>query len=172
MTLPLIREARPEDAGQLLAYMQRLIAEPDINIPLAPGEFKLTLEEERQILADYAAAANSIFLVAEVNGEIVGALDYKGGTRQATRHTAVLGMSVSQAWRGQGVGNALMNQAVTWAKQTGIVSRLELFVYARNQAAIALYRKFGFEIEGQRRRVIYQNGAYLDDLLMALLLHE
>lgn len=170
MTPPLIREARQEDAEQLLAHVQQLIAEPDINIPLAPDEFKLTLEEESQILADYAAAANSIFLVAEVDGEIVGALNCKGGARQATRHTAVLGISVSQAWRGQGVGRTLMAQAVVWAKQTGIVTRLELFVYARNQAAIALYRKFGFEVEGQRRRVIYQNGEYLDDLLMALLL--
>jgi RimJ/RimL family protein N-acetyltransferase len=170
MNLPLIREARPEDAEQLLAHIQRLIAEPDINIPLAPGEFNLTLEEERQVLADYAVAANSIFLVAEVDGEIVGGLNLKGGTRQATRHAAVLGISVAQAWRGQGVGSALMSQAVAWAKQTGIVSRLELYVYTRNEAAIALYRKFGFEVEGQRRRVIYQNGEYLDDLLMALLL--
>lgn len=168
----LIREARPEDAGQLLARLQQLIAEPDINIPLAPGEFNVTLEEERQILADYATAANSIFLVAEAGGEIIGDLSCKGGARQATRHAAVLGISVSQAWRGQGVGNALMNRAVTWAKQTGIVSRLELYVYVRNQAAIALYRKFGFEVEGQRRRVIYQNGEYLDDLIMALLLHK
>ncbi|GAB4422638.1 MAG: GNAT family N-acetyltransferase [Anaerolineae bacterium] len=170
MKLPLIREARPEDAEQLLANLRRLIAEPDINIPLAPGEFNLTLEEERQVLADYAAAVNSIFLVAEVDGEIIGALNLKGGTRQATRHTAVLGMSVAQTWRGQGVGSALMSQAITWARQTGVVNRLELYVYARNQAAIALYGKFGFEIEGQRRRAIYQNGEYLDDLLMALLL--
>jgi len=170
MKLPLIREARPTDAEQLLANLRRLIAEPDINIPLAPGEFNLTLEEERQVLADYAAAANSIFLVAEVDGEIVGALNLKGGTRQATRHAAVLGMSVTQAWRGQGVGSALISQAITWARQTGVVNRLELYVYARNQAAIALYRKFGFEVEGQRRRAIYQNGEYLDDLLMALLL--
>ncbi|NJN98535.1 MAG: GNAT family N-acetyltransferase [Anaerolineales bacterium] len=170
MTPPLIREAQPDDAGPFLTYIQRLITEPDINIPLTPDEFKFTLAEERQILADYAAAANSVFLVAEVGGEMVGQLSCKGGVRQATRHTAVLGMSVSQAWRGQGVGSRLMAQAVAWAKQTGIVSRLELYVYARNQPAIALYRKFGFEIEGRRRQVIYQNGAYLDDLLMALLL--
>jgi putative acetyltransferase len=77
---------------------------------------------------------------------------------------------VRKEWRGQGVGSALMSAAIAWARQTGIVSRIELQVYVRNQAAIALYRKFGFEVEGRRRRVVYQNGEYLDDLVMALLL--
>jgi ribosomal protein S18 acetylase RimI-like enzyme len=165
-----IREARPDDAEQLIAHIKRLIEEPDINIPLAPGEFKLTVEEERQVLANSAAADNTIFLVAEIDSQIVGELSCKGGTRQATRHAVTLGMSVRKEWRGQGVGSALMSAAIAWARQTGIVSRIELQVYVRNQAAIALYRKFGFEVEGRRRRVIYQNGEYLDDLTMALLL--
>lgn len=166
----IIREARPDDAGQLIAYIQRLLAEPGINIPLTPGEFTLSVEEEREFLAKSAAAPNSIFLLAEVDGEIVGELNCKGGTRQATRHTATLGISVRHEWRGQGVGTALMTEAVAWAKQTGLITRIELQVYARNEPAIRLYREFGFEVEGRRRRVIFQEGEYLDDLIMALLL--
>lgn len=165
-----IREARPDDAGQLIAYIQRLIAEPGINIPLTPAEFSLSVEEEREFLAKSAAASNSIFLLAEVDGEIVGQVNCRGGTRQATRHAVTLGMSVRQEWRGQGVGAALMAEAIAWAKQTGIVSRIELQVYTRNEPAIRLYRKFGFEVEGRRRRVIFQDGEYLDDFVMALLL--
>ncbi len=167
-----IRAATPDDAAKFMAHIQQLIAEPDINIPLAPDEFKLTLEEERQALANYATADNSIFLVAEVGAELVGQLNCKGGTRQATRHMVTLGMSVGKAWRGQGVGTALMAEAVAWARQTSLVNRIELYVYARNEAAIALYQKFGFEIEGRRRRVIYQNSEYLDDLVMGLLLYK
>jgi RimJ/RimL family protein N-acetyltransferase len=165
-----IRAARPDDAEPLIAHIQHLIAEPGINIPLAPGEFKLTVDEERQALAGYEAADNSVFLVAEIDSQLVGQLNCKGGARRATHHAVVLGMSVRQEWRGQGIGAALLTEAIRWARQSGLVSRIELQVYARNEAAIRLYQKFGFEIEGRRRQVIYQNGEYLDDLIMALLL--
>lgn len=165
-----IREARPDDAERLIAYIQRLIAEPGINIPLAPGEFTLTVEEEREILAKAAAAPNSVFLLAEEGEDIVGEINCRGGTRQATRHAVTLGISVRQEWRGQGIGEALMAAVIAWAKQTGLVSRIELQVYARNEPAIRLYRKFGFEVEGRRRRVIFQDGEYLDDLVMAMIL--
>lgn len=165
-----IREAQPSDAEQLIAYVQRLSEEPDINIPLAPGEFNLTVEEERDFVADHSASDNSIFLVAEAGSQIVGALNCQGGKRQATRHAVTLGMSVRNGWRNQGIGSALMARAVEWAKNTETVTRIELIVYARNEAAIHLYKKFGFEVEGRRRRTIYQYGEYLDDLVMALLL--
>jgi RimJ/RimL family protein N-acetyltransferase len=165
-----IREARPDDAAQLIAYIRQLVAEPGINIPLAPGEFALSVEEEREFLAKSAAAPNSIFLMAEVDGEIVGEINCRGGTRQATRHAVTLGISVRQERRGQGLGEALMASAIAWAKQTRIVTRIELQVYARNEPAIHLYRKFGFEVEGRRRRVIFQDGEYLDDLIMALII--
>jgi RimJ/RimL family protein N-acetyltransferase len=164
-----IREAQLDDSERLIAYIQRLIAEPDINLPLAPGEFKYTVEEERQVLAKYAAADNSISLIAEVEGCLVGELSCRGGQHQAMRHTAILGMSVAEGWRGQGVGSALMARAIEWARETGIISRIELMVYARNLAAIQLYQKFGFQVEGRRQRAIYQHGEYLDDLMMALL---
>jgi RimJ/RimL family protein N-acetyltransferase len=163
----IIREARPDDAEQLLAYVEGLTAEPNIDVPLAPGEFNLTIEEERKILADYAASDNSVFLVAEVNGQIVGALNCKGGTRQALRHAATLGISVRNGWRNQGIGHALMARMIEWAQSTGVVKRVELLVYARNTAAIHLYEKFGFEVEGKRRRAVYQNGEYLDGFMLA-----
>jgi RimJ/RimL family protein N-acetyltransferase len=166
----IIREAQAADAEQLLAHVQRLLHEPVRTAPLAPDEFTLSLEQERQILADYAKTAIAIFLVAEVDGMLVGELTCKGGARQALRHAVSLGMSVRQEWRNRGVGSRLLEQAIAWAQQSGIVTRIELYVYARNQAAIHLYEKFGFEIEGRRRRAIYQDGAYVDDLIMARML--
>ena len=63
-----------------------------------------------------------------------------------------------------------MEAALRWARAGGILKRIELKVYARNTAAIHLYQKYGFEIEGTRRRAIFQGGQYLDDLIMSLLL--
>ena len=79
-------------------------------------------------------------------------------------------MSDCKEWRNRGVGSALLACAIEWAKATGTVKRIELFVYARDAAAIHLYRKLGFEEEGRCRGAIYQNGEFLDDLIMALYL--
>lgn len=166
-----VREAHPDDAEQLVPLVQRLSEEePPLYIVMGPGEFTLTVEQERQVLADYAAADNCVFLVAEAAGRIVGMLNCKGGTRRAKRHEVVLGISVAREWRGKGVGKKLMERAVEWARGTGVVTRIELIVFARNEVARHLYESLGFVVEGCLRRAIRRNGEYFDDLVMGLLL--
>ena len=163
----IIREAKPDDAAQLITYIQRLDAEPDSMIPRAPGEFQFTVEQERKLLAEYLAADNSAYFVAEVEGRIVGILSCDGGRRQATRHNASFGMSVVSEERNNGIGTALLSHLIKWAKDTGILSRLELQVYAHNAPAIHLYRKFDFIEEGKRQSAYFQHGKFIDGLLMA-----
>ena len=166
----IIREAIPSDAEQLIAYVHALADEPEIYIALSPGEFKLTADEERKILEEYASLKNSIFLVAEFEGEIIGILDCRGGSRTSTQHTAVLGMSVSRAWRNRGVGSLLLEHVIQWARINPILSRIELNVIVDNTVAVHLYSKVGFQIEGRRRKSIFRGEKYHDDYVMALLL--
>ena len=166
----LIREANTLDAADLINFVNKLSEEKEIDIPLEPGEFNLSLEEEISILNNYHEAENSIFLVAEYKGQIIASLNISGGKRKALRHSAELGISVAAGWRGKGVGNALMEQAVRWAGENPVLKRIELQVYARNQKAIHLYEKHGFVLEGRRKGLFFQNGEYLDDLIMALYL--
>lgn len=81
-------------------------------------------------------------------------------------------MSVARPHRGQGVGYDLLTRGIQWAQSTGIVTRMELKVYAENRPAIRLYERCGLVREGRRRSAIYQNGRYYDDLMMALLFDE
>jgi RimJ/RimL family protein N-acetyltransferase len=164
-----IREAVPDDAEQLIALVNRISAEPDSNLLLSPGEFKLTVEEERVVLNNYAASDNSVFFVAEIDDSIVGELTLQGGHRLANRHAAELGMAIDRAWRDQGIGSELMTRAISWAKGTGVLFRIELVVFERNARAIHLYQKNGFTLEGHRRKVAYRNGEFIDDLIMALI---
>ena len=166
----LIREAQADDAAELIAYIQRLADERTFGILLSPGEFNPTIEQEQQIIAEFAAADNSIFLVAVVDGQIIGVLTCRGGARQAIRHTTTLGMSVHREWRDRGIGHALLTHAVEWARGTGVVKRIELQVFINNARARHLYEKVGFQIEGQRRQAVFRDGEYFDDLIMALLL--
>lgn len=106
-------------------------------------------------------------LVAAVAGEIVGNLGLTRLTRARRAHVGELGMGVRDAWQGKGVGTALMKAAVDLADNWLGLRRLELRVYTDNARAIALYRKFGFEVEGTHRAYSIRNGAYVDSLSMA-----
>jgi len=165
-----VREATPADAAVLIDHLKALAAEPGINIPLASDEITLTVEQEKGLLADIGASPCAIMLVAEVDKRVIGELSLKSiSPRRAVRHVATLGMSVAAAWRGKGVGRELMTAALAWAPSAGI-KRIELYVYARNAPAIALYEKFGFAVEGRRKAFIREGDTYLDDLVMARLL--
>ena len=138
---------------------------------MEPGEFSLTEDQERELLTQVAGSQNSVFLVAEADDGIIAVCNCMGGKRKALRHTTTLGISVRRAWQNKGVGHALMQAAIDWAKSTGVVTRIELQVYADNDRAVHLYRRCGFTPEGLRRRAARRpNGEYVDDLVMALLL--
>ena len=75
-------------------------------------------------------------------------------------------------WRGRGVGTALVAAAVEWARAHGL-HKLALSVFPHNNAAIALYRKFGFVAEGRLVRHVRRADGQLWDLIeMGLLLDE
>jgi RimJ/RimL family protein N-acetyltransferase len=81
-----------------------------------------------------------------------------------------IGMMVSADWRGKGVGTALVAAAVDWARARGL-HKLTLSVFPQNEAAVALYRKFGFVDEGRRSKHIRRANGELWDLIdMGLLL--
>jgi RimJ/RimL family protein N-acetyltransferase len=171
-TTVVIREARPEDAAELIAYLRRVFAEAGINLITEADEFSPTVETESRIIREMARADNSLFLVAEQDGRLVGQLTLEGGKRRNVRHAATLGITVAQEWRGQGVGRRLIEYAVDWARRSGIITRIELHVFARNVGAIHLYESCGFVREGVRRRAVHRDGGYIDDLIMSLLLDE
>lgn len=166
----LIRKARPEDAAALIAHFRRLFAEPGINLITEADEFSPPVESESRIIRQMASAQNSVFLVAEINGRVVGQLTLEGGKRRNVQHTAVLGITVADGWRGRGVGHRLIEHALCWARESGIITRVELHVFARNERAMRLYEEFGFIVEGRRREAVIRDGEFIDDLIMGLLL--
>jgi RimJ/RimL family protein N-acetyltransferase len=166
----IIRDATNSDARDLIAIITETLHEPEVNIPLAPDEFTFTPEEERARIEEFASNPRARWIVAEDIGALAGELTIKPiSPRRALAHVAYLGMTVRKSFRRRGVGRALLAEALDWAQRTEF-TRVELNVYARNTAAIALYEQAGFELEGRRRRFVKEGDVYLDDLVMARLL--
>ena len=79
-------------------------------------------------------------------------------------------MAVARPWRGRGVGSALLIAAIEKARGDG-PHKLSLEVFPHNEAAIALYRKFGFLEEGRRvKHYRRANGELWDSIVMGLFL--
>jgi putative acetyltransferase len=76
-------------------------------------------------------------------------------------------MGVASQWQGKGVGSKLLAAVLDIADNWMNLRRVELSVYADNEAAISLYRKFGFETEGLFRDYAVRDGVYVDTLSMA-----
>jgi RimJ/RimL family protein N-acetyltransferase len=107
-------------------------------------------------------------LVAVDGDRVVGGLSiHRLDDHPATRHVATFGMFVVASHRGRGIGSALLKEALAWAERFG-VKRIELTVYPHNDAAIALYRRFGFVEEGRLVRHAKKSYGYEDEILMAL----
>ena len=104
-------------------------------------------------------------LVALAAGDVVGLLNVASHFGAGE-----IGMLVARDWRGRGVGSALVAAAIELARSRGL-HKLALSVFPHNEAAIALYRKFGFVEEGRRRRHVRRaNGELWDLIEMGLLL--
>lgn len=116
-----------------------------------------------------SAPPGSHRLVAECDGRVVGMLGLHRMEAERVRHVANFGMAVHDDYQGQGVGSALMDVALDLADRWLGILRIELEVYADNAPAVALYKKYGFEIEGTLRRYAFRDGEYVDAYKMARL---
>lgn len=105
--------------------------------------------------------------VADAGGRIVGSA---GVGRDADAIPAELGMMVLAEWRGKGIGTGLLEACIEWARSSG-THKITLEVWPHNEAAIGLYRKFGFVQEGyQTKHYRRRNGELWDSITMGLLL--
>ena len=117
------------------------------------------------------AETDSCYNLVAVSGEhVIGMLSIDTyPNRPRRRHVGVIGISVSDAWQGKGVGTALMEAGIDLADNWLNLTRLELEVYADNKAAIHLYERFGFEREGTLRQHAFRNGEFVDSIMMGRL---
>ncbi len=124
-------------------------------------------ETTRDFVLDNIKAGQTQF-VAIADGRVVGWCDVLRKQRPALRHCGILGLGIVAPYRRGGIGTALIEAALADAKAKGL-TRIELDVRVDNERAKRLYERFGFVVEGLRRRQMRIDGAYIDAYQMAVL---
>ena len=162
-----LRRAEPNDAEKVLAYLNQVAGESE-NISFGPGEFELSVEEERAFLRHIAQSPTSVYLIAEIAGEIAGTLSFSTGKRPRLQHAGEFGMTVLRRYWNRGTGSQMLAYLIDWARQTGTIRKINLRVRVDNLAAIHLYEKYGFVQEGRVTREFYLHGQFVDAYMMGL----
>ena len=159
-----VRRAVPGDAAVLVALAEAVGREEGRWI-LATDSWRSTGEERRYLRTVQRHPDAAVFVV-EDDGRVVARLSLTRDPHPASRHVADLGLMVAADYRRRGIGRLLLEEAVAWARASGI-RKLELHVFPWNEPALRLYESFGFEREGYRKGHYARDDAYVDAILMA-----
>jgi RimJ/RimL family protein N-acetyltransferase len=158
----LVRPAVPADADALVALGRAVASEEELWLT-----YDRSRGDERRNLRGVRRDPNVAIFVAETPAGVVGRLSIARVHHPYSRHVAEVGLMVAADQRRRGIGSALMEEALGWARASGITI-VELEVFPHNAPAIALYRKLGFEEEGRRRRRYLIGGHHVDAVWMAI----
>lgn len=163
-----VRKVISDDADKLAELIKKV--EESNFMLFGPGERKVTGEQLRRNRIEPLENDQSSTIFVAVEGEdLVGYLMGIGSTAKRTAHSAYLVVGVLESARGKGVGTELFCQVEEWAKGRNL-HRLELTVLVHNEAAINLYKKMGFEIEGVKKHSLLVDGNFVDEYYMGKLL--
>lgn len=137
-----IEPACPEDAEALLAYMKQIGGESD-NLTFGAEGLPITAEQERVYLQSMLDSEDDTQLIVRQGGAIIADASMQRFRRRMS-HRAEVGISVVKEYWGMGIGSALMEAIISFAKERGI-RQLNLEVRSDNERAIRLYEKIGFQ---------------------------
>lgn len=162
-----VRRARVSDLEQYAENVQSVADE---------GRYifmERVTEERKKSMGRLLKDKGCLVIVAEaVEGgrpRLVGNLTMtRYGDVKKSEHVRVLGMLVVDGYRGMGIGTKLIEHALLWARAKKGVEKVALGVFSNNRRAIRLYEKFGFEVEGIKKRHYYIAGGPEDEIDMAV----
>jgi len=145
-----INDAKLEDIPALVELLAALFS---IEVDFKPDTAK-QIQGLRLLIQSPATGVIKVardsegFAVGMVSAQLVIS------TAQGAPSAWVEDMIILEKYRGQGLGKALLNEALAWAKQKG-ASRAQLLVDVENEPALGYYKHLGWETTQLQARKIF-----------------
>lgn len=163
----ILRTAREADAEEMLAFRIKSIGETDFLLQYPEEMADYTIEKQLKFMDRMINSENDKMFTAVVDGKIVGTGQISFNTRIKLKHRASIGIALLKEYWGLGIGSAIFTEIIKSAQSRDGVELLELEVIEGNERAIALYKKFGFEIVAEIPDAIrLKDGTSLKEITM------
>jgi len=159
-----VRAATEADAAAIAAIYNQGIEDRQATLETEVR----TPEERRAWLA--ARGPGHPVIVAEDAGRVIawGSLN-PFSARDAYRHVVDFSIYVERAYRGKGVGKALLPRLIELARELGY-HKMVLSAFPFNPGGMALYEKLGFRTVGVYKEQGLLDGRWVDTIVMEKLL--
>ncbi|MEF8683806.1 UNVERIFIED_CONTAM: GNAT family N-acetyltransferase [Bacillus cereus] len=163
-----IREAKERDAERMLNSASRALIDAPYMLSTVEDVKLMSVDAIQKTLKAYYENPNYVQFIAEVDGKLVGAIDFKNGNKEKLSHQGVFAMTILLEYRNYGIGRALLETLINWAKNNSKIEKVCLEVMEDNLGAIKLYKNLGFFEEGRKAKGVKLDDSYQDLILMAL----
>ncbi|MBU5439822.1 GNAT family N-acetyltransferase [Tissierella sp. MSJ-40] len=161
----MIRSAVETDAKDLSSLRVQIDGETEY-LDREQGEAFIDEEGFKQLIAADTENARKLFLVASVDGNLVGFCRCEGSVLKRFSHKVEFGVCVLRDYWGYQIGKKLLESSISWADMNGI-KKIGLNVLETNKKVIKIYEEFGFKVEGVLRRdKILSDGKYYNTIVM------
>ncbi|MEZ4726916.1 MAG: GNAT family N-acetyltransferase [Caldilineaceae bacterium] len=141
------------------------VFEPGIQLPRSPEMIKAWLERVQ------AQEGNTLqFAVDSLAGEFVGAANIHN--RDERNGTFSCAFRIFRPYRGQGYGSEAFLMLLKYGFHELRYQKVNTETIASNDASIRLHRSLGFQEEGRRRRNVFTDGQYFDEILFGMTREE
>ncbi|WP_195575532.1 GNAT family N-acetyltransferase [Paenibacillus sp. 1001270B_150601_E10] len=127
-----------------------------------PLGFELLIQSDTERL-------RNLFLVVEVNDELVAYSRCEGNDLKRYSHKVEFGVCVRKDYWGFGIGKNLLQRSIEWADRSNIL-KMTLSVLETNHKAVELYKRYSFVVEGiLRNDRVLAYGNYYNTIVMGRL---
>jgi len=160
-----IRSAIVTDAKELSKVRLQIDGETE-NLDREQGEGFIDVSGFEQLIKNDTETTSNLFLVAEVQDQIVGFSRCEGNSLKRFAHKVEFGVCVLKDYWGYSIGKNLLKESIAWADLNNI-KKMTLNVLETNDKAIKLYEKLGFEIEGVLKKdKVLSDGKFYNTIVM------
>ncbi|MCR1899921.1 GNAT family N-acetyltransferase [Irregularibacter muris] len=165
----IIRKPVVQDAERMIEYLNAVGGESD-NLLFGKDEFHLSLEQEREYIKNLYSNPHTLMLLGIIEDKIVSIVQISSSSRKRIAHNSEIAISVKKEYWRRGIGSAMMEELIRFAREHSTIKTISLGVRAGNQNAIKLYEKFGFEQVGIHKNYFNIRGTFENGILMDLYL--
>lgn len=166
MTGVRLRRLRGDDAREYVRLRREMLLDTPHAFASSPEDDLASDEVETRRRLD--ESENAVFGAWEGETLVASAGVYRARHLKAAHRATVWGVYVSPAWRGRGVGEAVMRGAIEVARSWPGVEVLGLSASVRSLDAVRLYERMGFERWGIEPDAMRIAGESVDEVYLQL----